>query len=231
MKPAVKISFFIFTCFLLSTGVWGTRISFNANEFQTPASDTIVLENDFVRVMQNGTVKKAADEGIFGKRIIVALSKLKYEKNDSVRMLQRGEVIVLLPGELTANIKGDYFEVAFKKIHPEPKGPEIWLEPQKNNTVYEDELFRVFEERLAAGDTREMHSHSQRVVVRLNKVQLTDPRFNPNGVPGEGIQVPNTVKFAEPIVHVVKNLSTDTPLFNIIIEFKTSVYNNRSKHT
>lgn len=113
-----------------------------------------------------------------------------------------------------------------KKTHPEPKGPEKWLEPLKNQVVYEDELFRIFEEKLAAGDTRELHSHAQRVVVRLNKVQLTDPRFNPNGVPGEGIQVPNTVRFAEPMIHVVKNLSTDTPLFNIIIEFKTPVYNN-----
>jgi hypothetical protein len=86
--------------------------------------------------------------------------------------------------------------------------------------VYEDEQFRVFEERLAPGDTRELHSHAQRVVVRLNNVQLTDPRFKPNGSPGGGIQVPNTVKFAEPMVHVVKNLSKDTPLFNIVIEFK-----------
>ena len=228
MKRTIKISFFIFACLLLSTGVWGARISFNANEFQALASDTIVLENDFVRVIQNGTVKEAADEGIFGKRIIVALSALQFNNNDSLRMMQRGEVMVLLPGELPANLKGDYFEVAFKKIHPEPKGPEIWLEPQKNKIVYEDDLFRVFEERLAAGDTREMHSHSQRVVVRLNKVQLTDPRFNPNGVPGEGIQVPNTVKFAEPMVHVVKNLSKDLPLFNIIIKLKTSLYKNRN---
>ena len=128
---------------------------------------------------------------------------------------------------LLFNEKGDYFEVAFKRIHPEPKGPEVWLEPLKNKMVYEDDLFRVFEERLAPGDTRELHSHSQRIVVRLNKVQLTDPRFKPNGAPEEGIQVPNTVKFAEPMVHVVKNLSTDTPLFNIIIEFKTTIYNNQ----
>jgi hypothetical protein len=40
--------------------------------------------------------------------------------------------------------------------------------------------------------------------------------------------VPNTVKFAEPMVHVVKNLSKDLPLFNIIIELKTSVYKNRN---
>ncbi len=103
------------------------------------------------------------------------------------------------------------------------------MEPPKNAIVYEDEIFRVFEERLAPGDTRELHSHAQRVVVRLNKVQLTDPRFYPDGVDGQGIQIPNTVRFAEPMVHVVKNLSKDTPLSNIIIEFKTNVYINSVK--
>jgi hypothetical protein len=192
-------------------------------------NDSIVLENDFVRVIKNATVRSAADAGIFGKRIIVALSKLKYKTGNRIRTINRGDVFVLLPAQSIRIKKGEYFEVAFKKIHPEPKGPEQWLEPQKNTIVYEDDLFRVFEERLAAGDTRALHSHAQRVVVRLNRVQLTDPRINPIGVPGEGIQVPNTVKFAEPMVHVVKNLSTDTPLFNIIIEFKTPVYTNRIK--
>jgi hypothetical protein len=58
------------------------------------------------------------------------------------------------------------------------------------------------------------------LVVRLNQVQLTDPRYA-LGKSGTGVQVANTVKFAEPVVHVVKNLS-DIPLFNIVIEFKLS---------
>jgi len=115
---------------------------------------------------------------------------------------------------------GEYFEVAVKSNHPPASMPETWIEPVKNTIVYEDAEFRVFEERLAPGDTRELHSHAQRVVVRLNDVQLTDPRTRPNGTPGGGIQVPNTVKFAEPVVHVVHNLSKTTPLFNIVIEFK-----------
>lgn len=201
----------------------------NNEVVQVISNDSIVLENDFVRVIKNATVRSAADAEIFGKRIIVALSKLKYKTTDGIKTIQRGDIFVLLPAQSIRIKKGEYFEVAFKKIHPEPKGPEQWLEPQKNTIVYEDDLFRVFEERLAAGDTRALHSHAQRVVVRLNRVQLTDPRINPIGVPGEGIQVPNTVKFAEPMVHVVKNLSTDTPLFNIIIEFKTPVYTNRIK--
>ena len=93
------------------------------------------------------------------------------------------------------------------------------MEPLKNKVVYEDDEFRIFEERLDAGDIRELHSHAQRLVVRLNEVQLTDPRFNKEVKASSGIQVPNTVKFAEPIVHAVKNLSK-IPLFNLVIEFK-----------
>ena len=44
-------------------------------------------------------------------------------------------------------------------------------------------------------------------------------RLNKEVKEGTGIQVPNTVKFAEPVVHAVKNLSK-IPLFNIVIEFK-----------
>ena len=200
---------------------------YQLNEAKIVSKDSIALENDYVRVMKNATVKTAADAEIFGKRIVVALTELKYKNNAGIKTMQRGEIVVFLPQESCSIQKGDYFEVAFKKSHPEPKGPQEWLEPLKNKIIYEDDLFRVFEERLAPGDTRDLHSHSQRVVIRLNNVQLTDPRFKPNGTPGEGIQVPNTVKFAEPMVHIVKNLSTDTPLFNIIIEFKTTIYNNQ----
>jgi hypothetical protein len=200
---------------------------YQLKEAKIVIKDSIALENDYVRVMKNATVKTTPDAALFGKRIVVALTPLKCKSAAGIKKVERGEIVVFNPEDSYSIQKGDYFEVAFKKNHPEPKGPEEWLEPLKNKIVYEDDLFRVFEERLAPGDTRDLHSHSQRIVVRLNKVQLTDPRFKPNGAPGEGIQVPNTVKFAEPMVHVVKNLSTDTPLFNIIIEFKTPIYNNK----
>jgi hypothetical protein len=222
MKSKIKKIGIFFSCLLFINSLCATT-----NDFQIKNRDSIALENDFVRVMKNASVKTATDSDIFGKRIVIALTELKFKSIGVIKTLHRGEIVVFLPQESNSIQKGDYFEVAFKKMHPEPKAPEVWLEPLKNKIVYEDELFRVFEERLAPGDTRELHSHSQRIVVRLNKVQLTDPRFKPNGAPGEGIQIPNTVKFAEPMVHVVKNLSTDTPLFNIIIEFKTPIYNNK----
>lgn len=219
----IQKRYYFFICLLLINKL-------DATPKWTPISimkDSVVFQNAFVRVMENASVKSATDNAIFGKRIVVALTLLKFKSRKGIKILERGQIAVFLPWECYEIEKGDYFEVAFKKNHPEPKGPEEWIEPLKNKIVYEDDLFRVFEERLQAGDTRELHSHSQRIVIRLNKVQLTDPRLHPNGVPGEGIQVPNTVKFAEPMVHVVKNLSADTPLFNIIIEFKTTIYTNK----
>jgi hypothetical protein len=183
-------------------------------------SDSVALENDYVKVMRHSSVGFSGDHSIYGTRVIVALTDTRIEFNRLSKTIKRGEVSVYQPDERYIIKEGDYFEVVFKKNHPMPKMPKEWIEPLKNKTVFENNEFRIFEERLEAGDTRELHSHAQRVVIRLNEVQLTDPRFHPNGTVGGGIQVPNTVKFAEPVTHVVKNLSK-TPLFNIIIEFKT----------
>jgi hypothetical protein len=192
----------------------------SASGFAKNQVDSVALENAFVKVMRQSSIGFSTDSSVFGTRVIVALTDTKINSNKSKRTLKRGQVAVFQWNETYTITNGDYFEVAFKKNHPEPKGPDEWLEPLKNTIIYEDKEFRIFEERLAPGDTRELHSHAQRVVVRLNEVQLTDPRFKPNGTPGGGIQVPNTVKFAEPMVHVVKNLSK-IALFNIIIEFNT----------
>jgi hypothetical protein len=182
--------------------------------------DSVALENEYCRVMFNSVACNAANTTGFGTRVIVALSEVKIKSSKGNKQLNRGETSVFLTNESYEIPTGEYFEVSIKKNHPPLKSPEQWIEPVKNTIVYEDEQFRIFEERLAPGDTRELHSHAHRIVVRFNDVQLTDPRKNPNGTLGGGFQLPNTVKFAEPIVHVVKNLSNVTPLFNVVIEFK-----------
>jgi hypothetical protein len=182
-------------------------------------SDSVALDNDYFRVMQNSAACTTANTPHFGTRVIVALSSVKIESSKGTLTLERGGIAVFLAKESYESPTGEYFEVTFKTNHPPLKTPEQWLEPEKNTVVYEDEEFRVFEERLPPHGERQLHSHAQRVVVRLNLVQLTDPRFQKNETPKGGIQVPNTVKFAEPIVHVVRNLS-DISLFNIVIEFK-----------
>ncbi|MFZ4455943.1 MAG: hypothetical protein ACOYOT_06955 [Bacteroidales bacterium] len=193
---------------------------FSLSGFASNSLDSVALENDYVKVIRHSFVNFSGDNSIYSTRIIVALSDTKIDCNRLSKTLKRGEVAVYKSTEKYSVIDGDFFEVLIKANHPEVKSPEKWIEPLKNKTVYENDQLRIFEERLEPGDTRELHSHAQRVVVRLNEVQLTDPRFHPNGTPRGGIQVPNTVKFAEPMTHVVKNLS-EIPLFNIIIEFKT----------
>ena len=178
--------------------------------------DSIVVDNGYVTVIQNSTAAKKPE---IGKRVIVALTKLSIHSSKGLLSLDRGGVAVFQEQNSYQPPTGEYFEVNFKKDHPPLKEPEEWIEPEKNTMVYEDDQFRVFEERLPPGGERALHSHAQRVVVRLNEVQLTDPRFHPNGTPGGGIQVPNTARFAEPMVHVVRNLSP-IPLFNVVIEFK-----------
>ena len=183
------------------------------------AEDSVALENAFMKVLRDGAACTVANTPNFGTRIIVALDKLKFKSNRGTIKIKRGEIAVFLENEFYDLPRGSYFEIALKKDHPPLTKPSEWVEPLKNKIIYENTEFRVFEERLDPGDTRELHSHAQRVVVRLNQVQLTDPRNSPNGKPGTGIQVANTVKFAEPVVHVTKNLSK-IPLFNIVIEYK-----------
>lgn len=196
--------------------------SFSMKTFLNPQvkEDKVEVDNEYVRVLHNSAACTAQETPGFGTRVLVALNKLKIMSSRGTLDLDRGQIAVFLRNESYQPPTGEFFEVAFKLNHPALTRPEQWIEPLKNTIVYEDEQFRVFEERLAPGDTRELHSHAQRVVVRLNNVQLTDPRTKPNGSPGGGIQVPNTAKFAEPMVHVVKNLSKDTPLYNVVIEFK-----------
>ena len=182
-------------------------------------TDSAALENEYIRVMQKKAVCTSSYTPNYGTRVIVALGHCKIKSSRGIVKLKRGNIAVFREEESYNSPGGDFFEVAFKKKYPPLKQPEKWIAPLKNTTVYEDEQFRVFEERLAPGDDRELHSHAQSVVVRLNEVQLTDPRFYPKGQPGTGIQVPNTVRFAEPVIHAVRNLSK-IPLFNIVIEFK-----------
>jgi hypothetical protein len=186
---------------------------------QTTRADSVALDNAYVKVWRGTAACGAANTPGFGTRVIVALTRATLQTSRGALALDRGQVAVFRADESYGVPTGDYFEVAFRTSHPDVKGPDEWVEPTKNTMVYEDDHLRVFEERLAGGDQRPVHSHAQRVVVRLNEVQLTDPRNNPNPRPGTGIQVPNTVRFAEPIVHAVKNVSAGE-LFNIVLELK-----------
>jgi hypothetical protein len=220
-KVIFQLIIAVFTCGFVTSGELSPETGFFlCKQIFVQTADSVVLNNLYFRVMRNATHCSPAYTPGFGTRVIVALDKLEITGIIGPKYMKRGDVAVFPAGESYRIPTGEYFEVSIKTDHPPLTSPEKWVEPLKNAIVYEDEQFRVFEERLAPGDTRELHSHAQRLVVRLNQVRLTDPRTRPEGSPGGGIQVANTVKFAEPVVHVVKNLSPDTPLFNIVIEFK-----------
>lgn len=181
--------------------------------------DSIAIDNPYFKVVRDGAIFTSANNPNIGTRVIVALDNIKFNCGRGKINIKRGEIAVFKENEFYEVPIGSYFEIALKKNHPQLAKPSEWVEPKKNKIIYEDTEFRVFEEHLNPGDTRELHSHAQRVVVRLNDVQLTDPRYNPNGKSGTGMQVANTVKYAEPMVHVTKNLSK-IALFNIVIEYK-----------
>jgi hypothetical protein len=133
-------------------------------------------------------------------------------------LLKRGDIAVFPAGEsYQPPSGGSFFEVAFKPSHPPVESPAELIPPDKNAMLYEGERFFVFEERLAVGDTRPRHSHSQRVVIQLNRTRLQQW---PEGE-AEVIRdiEPDRVAFNPPVIHTVKNVG-GLPLRGIVIEFK-----------
>jgi len=178
--------------------------------------EKITFENDYFRISKN-IVSENSEK--LGTRVIVGLSNVIIKSPGNNKKIARGEIAVYKSNETYSITGGEFFEVVVKKVHPELTTPEKWIEPLDNKIVYEDKQFRVFEERLMPGETRPLHTHAQRTTVRLDNAQLTDPRFELNKLPGTGLQVANTAKFAETVTHVVKNIGT-VSLDNVVIEFK-----------
>jgi len=207
---------FVTVFFIIASSYCGVSMTMSG---KNTIIDSTILENDYVVVYKNPSIFNITENSTTGMRIIVALSKIKIKSSKGFLKLNRGDFSVFTQNESYYAVKGDFFEIKIKNNHPKPALPEKWFEPKKNKIVFDNEDFRIFEERLGPKEDRELHSHLQRLVVRLNNTHLTDPRFYPNGQEGKGIQVPNTVKFAESVEHVVRNLS-DIPVFNIVIEFK-----------
>jgi hypothetical protein len=107
--------------------------------------------------------------------------------------------------------------VAIKPDHPPAEAPAETIAPEKNSILYEAGDFFVFEEKLDPGDTRARHSHSQRVVIQLNRAKLHQW---PDGKPELELEtVPDRPAFSPPVIHVVKNIG-EVPLRGVIIEFR-----------
>lgn len=177
----------------------------------------VVLENDYVRVSRD-RAPCASVTSRCGHRVIVALSDVELRSGNAPRKLTRGEIAVFAAGESYEPPKrGNFFEVAIKPNHPAVASPDKILPPEKNALLYDGERFFVFEERLAVGDIRPRHSHSQRVVIQLNRTRLQQ------WAEGQAEIVrdiePNRAAFNPPVIHTVKNVGS-LPLRGIVIEFK-----------
>jgi hypothetical protein len=185
-------------------------------------SNTVALENEYVRVTQDAAPCASATAPGCGDRVIVALGEIELRSGPSsrkvTRKMTRGDIAVFKPGEsYEPPTGGAFFEVVFKANHPPVESPREIIPPEKNAMRYEGDRFFIFEEKLDPGDTRPRHSHSQRVVVQLNRTRLQQL---PDGEP-EIVRdiVPDRAAFNPPVIHTVKNVG-DAPLRGIVIEFK-----------
>lgn len=184
--------------------------------FLLPAA-ALALENEYVRVTRNAATCPEANVPGCGDRVIVALDDIQIVAGYAKRNLSRGKVMVFERERAFQPPTGEFFEVVIKPDHPPVLSPLEVIAPEKNAMLYEGERFFVFEEKLAPGDTRARHSHSQRVVIQLNKTRLQQW---PDGEPEKFVEIPiEQPAFSPPVIHVVKNVG-DAPLFGIVIEFK-----------
>jgi hypothetical protein len=176
------------------------------------------LENDYVKVTRDGAPCAAAASSGCGDRVIVALSQIELRSGKSRRKMVRGDIAVFKAGEsYETPTGGAFFEVNIKPNHPPVQSPPEIIPPEKNAIRYDGERFFVFEERLAVGDTRARHSHSQRVVMQLNQTRLQQW---PDGQPEIFVDiVPDRAAFNPPVIHTAKNVGK-APLRGIVIEFK-----------
>ena len=176
------------------------------------------LENDYVRVMRDYAVCTSSKPAGCGDRIIVALGQIELRSGKSRRRMTRGDVAVFKSGDYyNTPTGGPFFEVSIKPNHPSVQSPSEMIPPEKNAIRYDGDRFFIFEERLAVGDTRPRHSHSQRIVMQLNRTRLQQW---PDGQPEIFVDIePDRVTFNPPVIHKAKNVG-DAPLRGIVIEFK-----------
>jgi hypothetical protein len=182
------------------------------------AANLAALDNEYVLVTRDAAPCAQAAVSGCADRVIVALGDIQVRSGETVRSLARGDVAVFSAGDsYEPPTGGPFLEVAIKPDHPPAESPGETILPEKNALRYDGDGFFVFEERLAPGDTRSRHSHSQRVIVQLNRTVLQQW---PDGAPEKHVEtVPDRVSFGLPVIHTVKNVG-DTPLRGIVIEFK-----------
>jgi hypothetical protein len=180
------------------------------------AANLVALDNEYVIVTRDAAPYAASHTGV-AERVIVALGDIELNAGGTSRHLARGDVAVFAADEEYEAPVGAFYEVAIKRSHPPVQSPPELIAPEKNAMRYDGPHFFVFEERLPPGETRARHSHSQRVVIQLNRTRLQ--QWPDNGYAILVETVPERVSFNPPVIHVVQNIG-EVPLRGIIVEFK-----------
>jgi hypothetical protein len=182
------------------------------------SANIVALENDYVLVTRDGAPCASSGTPGCADRVVVALGDVELRAGVSHRTMTRGDIAVFGPGEsYEPPSGGPFFEVAIKPDHPPVQSPPQIIPPEKNVLRYDGKDFFVFEERLDPGDTRARHSHSQRVVMQLNRTQLQQWLDDQREIFVE--TVPDRATFNPPVIHTVKNIG-NAPLRGIVVEFK-----------
>ena len=188
---------------------------------QSPARamqyDKVALDNAYVTVSRDQAPCAKAAAGRCEDRVVLAMGDIEIATGARKRRLKRGQIAIYKAGDsYEAPTGGPYYEVAIKPGHPPVKSPPEIIPPPKNLIVHQGAKFFIYEERLAGGDTRPRHSHSQRVEIRLSN----GPMLHQWVWQGDKVaeSEPSRVNWREPIIHEVRNIG-DAPLRNFILEF------------
>jgi len=175
----------------------------------------VALDNEYVHVARDTTSCADANTPGCEDRVIVAYGPIDVSSGKKHLRLAKGQVAVFQKGDSYHVSGANYFEVAIKPDHPPVKSPAEMIAPSKNKPIYDGPRFFIYEERLAPGDTRPRHSHSQRIEIRLNVGPLLDQWLDPPAKP----ILPSIVNFRQAGIHITKNVG-DMALRNLIVEFK-----------
>lgn len=179
--------------------------------------ERLALDNAYVRVTRDEARCATAEAGRCEDRVILAMGDIEVTSGARKRKMQRGQIAIFKAGEsYAAPTGGPFYEITVKPGHPPVKSPSELIPPPKNLIVHQGAKFFIYEERLAAGDTRSRHSHSQRVEIRLSNGPMLH-QWVWKGSEAEESE-PSRVNWREPVIHEVRNIG-DAPLRNFILEF------------
>ncbi len=179
--------------------------------------DRLALDNPYVTVSRDETRCGTAEAGKCEDRVLVSMDTIELTSDNRRRKLNRGQIALFKAGQsYSVQAGAPFYEIAIKPGHPPVKSPPEIIAPPKNMIVHQGAKFFIYEERLAVGDTRPRHSHSQRVEIRLSNGPMLHQWVWKGSEIAES--EPSRVNWREPIIHEVRNIG-DAPLRNFILEF------------